>query len=67
MQAKTLRRALVVSFAVAAIVVAATAASVRIGTPMVAVATGETVNGVPVYRLPPVTVTASRHVSENDQ
>ena len=29
-------------------------------TPMVGVATGEYQNGVPVYRLPPVTVTVSR-------
>ena len=30
--------------------------------PMIGVATGETVNGVPVYRLPAVTVTVNRNV-----
>ena len=67
MQAKTLRRALVVSLAIAAIAAAAAAAHLKPGTPMEAVATGETVNGVPVYRLPSVTVTASRHDLTTDQ
>ena len=62
MQAKTARRIVI---AVVASVVAGTAAvgAVRhssLSAPAVGVATGEYVDGVPVYRLPTVNVTVSR-------
>jgi hypothetical protein len=64
MQARTLRRALIVVAAFAAIATAAVGA-VKLTptmqwTPMVGVATGDIDHGSPVYRLPAVNVTASR-------
>ena len=62
MQAKTLRR---IALAVAVFAVAGTASlgavwQSSLPVPEAAFATGELVDGVPVYRLPPVNVTVSR-------
>ncbi len=64
MQAKTSRRVDIVAIAAVIITLFAVATAVAMAhKPLViegAVATGEYVNGVPVYRLPTVSVTASR-------
>ena len=62
MQAKTIRR-LVIAVFVSAVAGTATVGAVRhssLSAPAVGVATGEYVNGAPVYRLPTVNVTVSR-------
>ena len=62
MQAKTVRR-LTIALVVSAIAGTATVGAVRhssLASPAVGVATGEYVDGVPVYRLPAVNVTLSR-------
>jgi hypothetical protein len=61
MQAKTFRRAVAAAVAIFAVAAAATVA-LKPWTPvaMVGVATGEYVDGKPVYRLPTVSVTVSR-------
>jgi hypothetical protein len=62
MQAKTVRR-IVIALVVSAIAGTATVGAVRhasLSAPAIGVATGEHVNGVPVYRLPTVNVTVSR-------
>ncbi|MFO1396124.1 MAG: hypothetical protein U1F48_03580 [Burkholderiales bacterium] len=62
MQARTIRRAVVAAVAVFAVAATATVAlrPAFAPTPMTAVATGEYVDGKPVYRLPAVNVTVSR-------
>jgi len=59
MQAKTVRR-IVIALFVSAIAGTATVGAVRHSSLSAGVATGESVNGVPVYRLPTVNVTVSR-------
>ncbi len=66
MQAKTVRR-IVTALAVSVVAGTAAVGAVRQSspaTPAVGIATGEYVNGVPVYRLPPVNVTVSRSAVE---
>lgn len=62
MQARTIRRAVVAAVAVFAVAATATVAMrpAFAPTPMTAIATGEYVDGNPVYRLPTVNVTVSR-------
>jgi len=60
MQARTFRRAVAAAVAVFAVAAAATVAFKPWEKPMLGVATGEYVNGLPVYRLPSVSVTVSR-------
>ena len=62
MQTKTVRR-IVIALVVSAVAGTATVGAVKhssLSAPAVGVATGEYVDGVPVYRLPTVNVTVSR-------